>query len=157
MPASMLVMIPGWYRMGVNGTVLGYTLTVGVATGLVFGLAPALQVSRANLHDLLQSGGRGGESAATHRLRGALVVAQIALALCMLVVSGGLVRAYRGLSEPPRSLEPERVATALVEVPPQRSERAALRALSLRLLERLRRVPGADAAALVNQVPWGRN
>jgi predicted permease len=157
MPASMYATIPGWDRLGVNGTVLGYTLVLGLTTGLVFGIAPAIQVARANLHDVLKAGGRGGESRRTHRLRGALVVAQIALAMSLLVVSVGLVRVYRTLAEPPPNLDAGHVATALVEVAPQRAVRGALPALAGQLVERLARMPGADAVGLVNQVPWGAN
>jgi putative ABC transport system permease protein len=156
LPASFLVTIPGWDRLGVNGTVLGYTLALGLATGLIFGIVPAIQVSRANLHDVLKAGGRGGESAGAHRLRGALVVAQIALAMCLLVVSAGLVRVYSSLAEPPRSVDADHVATAFVEVPAQHVERSALPALAARLVDRVGMVPGAEVA-VVNQVPWGRN
>ena len=157
LPASMHPYIPGWDRLGIDRAVLGYTLAVGLATGLIFGLVPAIQVSRANLHDLLKAGGRGGEPAATHRLRGALVVAQIALAMCLLVATAGLVRVYYVLADPARGMDPSHIATALVEVPPQRMDRGAMPALAERLVERLRALPGAEAAALVNQVPWGMN
>src|SRR5262245_46383829 len=62
LPSSMHPFIPGWDRLGVNGAVLGYTLAVGLATGVIFGLVPAIQVSRGNLHDMLVAGGRAGDT-----------------------------------------------------------------------------------------------
>ena len=76
--------LPSWMQFTIDGRVLGFTLVMAVATGLVFGLAPALQASRPDLTDALKDGSRGaGTSRAGKRLRSALVVAEVALSLVL--------------------------------------------------------------------------
>jgi putative ABC transport system permease protein len=85
------------YETGLNGWVLGFTLAVCLASGLVCGALPALQAMKTNLNDVLKQGSKGASSLGSHRLHGALVVAEIAMALVPLVGAGLLLRSLQHL------------------------------------------------------------
>ena len=87
--------LPSWMQFTIDGRVLGFTLAMAVATGLVFGLAPALQASRPDLTDALQDGSRGaGTSRSGKRLRNALVVAEVALSLVLLIGASLMMKSF---------------------------------------------------------------
>src|SRR5262249_16311644 len=91
-------MMPGYKQLGVNSRVLVFTLIVSVVTGIVFGLAPAIQVSKPDLNETLKEGGGNSSGVGRHRLRAALVGAEIALSLVLL--AGAPFRAQRVLPPP---------------------------------------------------------
>src|SRR5215213_5978449 len=95
-PADAAKYAPGWYQLGINSTVVLFTLGLSVVSGIVFGLAPALQVSKPNLNDSLKEGTRG-TTGASHRLRSSLVVFEVALSLVLLVGAGLLIRSFLSL------------------------------------------------------------
>src|SRR6185436_10904536 len=95
-PGDAAKFIPGWYQLGINAQVLLFTLGLSVVSGIVFGLAPALQASRTNLNNSLKEGTRG-TSSASHRLRSSLVVFEVALSLMLLVGAGLLTRSFLSL------------------------------------------------------------
>ena len=78
----------------IDGTVLLFTLAVAVVTGLLFGIAPAIHASRTDLHDALKDGARTAGERGGHWLRRCLVVAEVALALTLLVGAGLLIRSF---------------------------------------------------------------
>jgi putative ABC transport system permease protein len=87
--------LPSWMRFTIDARVLGFTLVMAVATGLVFGLAPALQASRPDLTDALKDGSRGaGTSRAGKRLRNVLVVSEVALSLVLLVGASLMMKSF---------------------------------------------------------------
>ena len=91
LPASL----PSWMQFTIDGRVLGFTLAMAVATGLVFGLAPALQASRPDLTDALKDGSRGaGTSRSGKRLRSTLVVAEVALSLVLLIGASLMMKSF---------------------------------------------------------------
>jgi putative ABC transport system permease protein len=104
----------------VNGNVLLFTLGVSALTGIVFGLAPVWQVTRINVSDTLKEGGRGAAGAARHRLRSALVVAEVALALLLLVGAGLLIKSFWKLRNVSPGFNPENLLTMRIELPESR-------------------------------------
>jgi putative ABC transport system permease protein len=126
--------------------VLGFTFAITLVTGLVFGLAPAWWAANVNLVEKLK-GNNGGRS--THRLRSVLVVAEVTLAVALLVAAGLVVRTVRRLQAAPLGFAPENLITMQVSLPGTKYGQAEQRVNFFnRLLEQLRNVPGVvDAAA----------
>jgi putative ABC transport system permease protein len=142
--------------VGINLTVLAWTLGVSLLTGIVFGLAPALEATRLNLSDTLKEGGKGGggQSARSGRLRNALVVAEVALALVLLVSAGLLVRSFARLRQVNTGFETENVLTMVVSLPSAKyKEDQQVVAFFREATERVRSLPGVRAAGVVNYLP----
>jgi putative ABC transport system permease protein len=135
-------------------------LSLSVASGILFGLAPAWQSARAGLNSTLNDGGRGGaEGRSRNRARSALVVAEIALSLILLAGAGLLLRSFfrlqsvtGGFSAPPDRLLSMSISPS---DPRYRDENAGLRYYE-RLLERARSFPGVESAALTDALPPNR-
>jgi predicted permease len=108
--------LPFFFDAGVDWRVFLYTLTTALATGVVIGLLPAWRASRAKVTDLLHDGGRGGSSGgARPRLRSALVVAQVAGSLVLLIVAGLFVRSLRHAQTIDVGFDPEHVVTVRLD------------------------------------------
>src|SRR5499427_10772970 len=90
--------LPRLQAVSVDGRILFFTLGVTLLTGVLFGLAPALQAGQVNLNELLKEGGRGG-GAQKRRLRDALVITEVALALALLAGAGLLIRSFLKLQQ----------------------------------------------------------
>jgi putative ABC transport system permease protein len=147
--------LPRLAEIGVNRTVFLFTLAVSVLTGLLFGVAPALQVSKMDLNAGLKESSRGGtDSPRRHRMRALLVVSEVALSLVLLVGAGLMIRSFSRLLAVDPGFKADHVLTAFVSLPvskyPKREEQTAF---FDRLLERLRGVPGVSAAGLVTDIP----
>jgi putative ABC transport system permease protein len=140
--------------IGLNGSVLAFTIVITLATGIVFGLAPALHASRTNLTSGLREGGRGQAGAGGRTVRRALVVAETALALVLLTGAGLLVRSFLHLQAVDRGFDSRSVLVGSVNAPRGRfADPSSLVSLYDRLAERLARVPGAESSALVSVLP----
>ncbi|MGH9331582.1 MAG: ABC transporter permease [Vicinamibacterales bacterium] len=140
--------------IGVNWAVLAFTLAITLATGLVFGLAPALHASRADLSAGLREGGRGQAGGGGRTLRRLLVVAETALALVLLAGAGLLLRSFVHLQAVDRGFHSSNVIVGGVAPPRARFEGPdTIVSLYDRLVERLRAVPGAESSALVSVLP----
>ena len=135
--------------------VLGYTLLISVATAVIFGLAPALQAAKLDLNEALkQSGGRSGLSAGSNRLRSAMVVAEVALALVLLVGAGLLIQTFFKLRDPYSAMRPENVLVMRTELSGGRYPDQPRRAeFYRRALERATSLPGVASAGYVTSVP----
>lgn len=144
-----------------NLPVLGVALFVAVAVTVVAALAPALRLSGLSPTLALRSGGNSGTTRSQHRLRAGFVVAQVALALALLVVSGLLMRMLIGLRNTQLGFAPDRIlATALALSPGEYEHRDVMAALYQPYLEKVRAIPGVEAAGMLDLLPvqsWGNN
>lgn len=142
--------------VGLNLTVLGWTLAVVVLTGILFGLVPALEATRLDLNDTLKEGGKGagGQSARSRAMRGALVVAEVALALVLLVSAGLLVKSFARLRDIDTGFRQENVLTMVVRLPEAKySQDPQVIGFFNQALERVRAIPGVRSAGIVNYLP----
>ncbi len=134
--------------------VLGFTLGVACLTGLLFGLAPALQISRPDLQHALKEGGRGFTGARGQRLRGLLVVTEIALSLVLLIGAGLLIRSFVRLRNVDVGFNPAGLLTLRVEMSESKAQDLARRVSFYQaVLERVQALPGVEAAGVVNAAP----
>ena len=138
----------GWLDISIDPLVLAFTLALTLGTTLLFGLAPAIQSSRAGLSLVLNEGGRrAGGGARQHPARRVLVVAQVGLAVVLLIGSGLMIRSFWHLSNANPGFNPESVLTMEVSLPEKQYAEAGDRALFFeRLMERLEVLPGVRYA-----------
>jgi predicted permease len=140
----------------IDWRVLCFTGFLAILTGFLFGLAPALQSSRTALAGSLNSVARGAASSVSHRLRGALAVAEIALAVLLVVAAGLLIRSFWTLSHVDPGFSTSRLLTARV-TPNQSFCSDPQRCISFydELVNRIDAAPGVTSAALINTLPLG--
>jgi len=151
-PGEGVGWIPHLDRIRVDRSVLGFTLLVSLLTTVLFGLAPALQVSKAKLNESLKEGGRSyTEGLQGRRLRDLLVMSEVALALVLLVGAGLMVRSFLKLLQVNPGLDPQGVLTTQVWLPeskyPESRQVAAFYDQALRRIEVL---PGVLSASAIN-------
>ncbi|MGA8028013.1 MAG: ABC transporter permease [Bryobacteraceae bacterium] len=151
--------LPRISEISLNWNVVGFALLLALGTGLLCGLVPAFAALRTNVNDTLKEGGRSGSAGGLHtRLRSALVVAEIAVALLLLTASGLLLRSFEKMRSVDLGFRPARVTTAAYSLPHrQYATQAAVDAFNKELLLRLRRLPGAEAAGLTSFLPASGN
>ncbi|NTX10918.1 ABC transporter permease [Myxococcus sp. CA056] len=148
--------LPRMAHVKLDVTSVCFTMGVSVLTGLVFGLVPALQASRADLNATMREGSRGSESGRSGRLRSGLVVAQVAFALVLLVGAGLFVKSLLALRGVDAGFKPEGVLTGRLALPEARfAEPARKLAFQRELLERLEALPGVESVGLTNMLPLG--
>jgi len=148
--------IPRHDTIGIDATVLVFTLGLALITPLVFGLLPSLQASRADLRDALAEGGRTAAPARAG-VRTALVIGEVAIALVLLVGSALLMRSFAHVMAVDPGFDPTGVVTADMAIPLtkyQRPEQAAQ--FYVGLVERLRSLPGVAVAGAASQLPLGK-
>lgn len=145
----------------VNVTALGAALVLATATGILAGLVPALRLSKESVGMLVRSGNRIGSDRSQHRLRGAFIVAQFALALVLVVTSGLLLRALAGLRNADLGFNPDQILTTELDPSPGRYEhRNVLADFYTPMLEKVQAIPGVKAAGVIQVLPiqsWGFN
>jgi len=151
--------LPRINEISLNWAVIGFALLLAVITGLLCGLAPAFAALRTNVNGTLKEGGRSGTTGSGHaRLRSALVVAEIAIALVLLAASGLLLRSFEKMRKVDLGFRPDHVATASYSLPQkQYSTQASIDAFNSELLRRLNQLPGVKAAALSSLIPASGN
>src|SRR5262245_15357845 len=142
-------------EIGVDGRALVYATAITVLTGLFFGSAPVMQLFKADLNQSLRDAGKGLQVAMSgRRALSALVVAETALALMLLIGAGLLIRSFIRLQRVDAGFNPRNVLTALVTLPPAvYPERNQIAPFYGQLLERVRTLPGAQSAAAVSSLP----
>jgi predicted permease len=134
--------------------VLGYAMAISLITGIVFGLAPALQASRTNLNETLKQGGGHGSAGMGGKLRGALVVVEVALALVLLVGAGLLMQTVFHMREQYAPLEPQQLLTVRTVLPQNKYAAQPKRAQFYdQVLARVQQLPGVISAGYTTSVP----
>ncbi len=147
--------IPRVHEISVDTRVVGFTLLVSAATGVLFGLAPALQISKSGLTDALKESGRTTAGLRKNRLRSALVVSEVALSLVLLVGAGLLIRSFAKLNQISPGFDADRVLTLGVSLLPNKyptEEQVAT--FYSQILERLATVPGVISVAATSELPF---
>jgi putative ABC transport system permease protein len=142
--------------VSLNMTVLLWTLGVSILTGIIFGLAPALHISRLNLNDSLKDGGKSesGQASGSRRLRSALVVSEIALAVVLLASAGLLIRSFIRLQQVDRGFQTDNILTMVVRLPDAKyPQDAQVVAFFNQALEKVRQLPSVRSAGMVNHLP----
>jgi predicted permease len=153
--------IPRLAEVQMDWTVLGFALLVSLLAGLGFGLAPALQSSKAEIAVAIREGARGsGTSGKTNRLRGLLIVSESALAVVLMVGAGLLLRTFWGLLQENPGFNPSRIVTSYIYLPhpnnPDIDRYANLDTFNSFVRESVRRVsaiPGVDVASMTSDLP----
>ena len=153
---------------GLNGWVLGFTLAVCLLAGVVCGLAPALQIRKRDLHNILKEGGGTPAASGGQKLRSALVVSEIALALIPLVGAGLLIRSFYRLLEVDPGFRAQHILAMEVDqaqipyaelakfTPAQSIELARKQSLQFeQIAQRIEALPGVKAVGGVNVLPLG--
>ncbi|MBX3277542.1 MAG: ABC transporter permease [Acidobacteria bacterium] len=146
--------IPRAHEIGLDPWVFGFTLVVSIGTGLLFGLAPALQATRIDLHETLKEGGRSGAAQSRRTLRAGLVIAEMALALVLLIGAGLLIKSFSRVQAVNPGFRPEGLISMQVSLPMTKYPEPAQRdAFYDSALERVRALPGVESAAGVSVLP----
>jgi putative ABC transport system permease protein len=143
--------VPRLDEMSLDLRVLGFAVAASVVTGLLFGLAPALRVSRADLHGVLRSGTR---IAGAGRLRSALVVASVALAMLLLVGAGLVGTSFVRLMRVDPGFDAEHVLTASISLPGSRYQGNQVSVFHAEAIRRISRIPGVRAVGMTNIAPF---
>ena len=143
--------------IALDATVVTFALLLSVATGLVFGVAPALQLARGSLQETLREGGRGAAGNRTGaRLRRGLIVSEVALAVVLLTGAGLLIRSFARLAEASPGFDPQKLLTLTVALPDARYRTLSQQlAFFNQLLPALAAVPGIQVAGATSDLPFG--
>ncbi len=156
--ANILGGIPFWMQFTIDAPVLAFTTGVAVATGLLFGLVPAIQSARPNLNETLRDGGSRGTSAgrARQRLRSSLVVGEVALSLVLLVGAALLIKSFLGMQSVKPGFDPSNLLTMRLTLTGPNYDSTYKRfAFMDRLLTQLNEKPGIVSASITNNIPLG--
>ena len=147
--------IPRFSAIRLDGAVLGFTLLLSLGTGIVFGLVPAWQASHVDLNTALKSGSRGaGGGEGKHRVRNALVMTEVALALILLICASLLIQSFARLGRVDTGMRTERLFTARIGLPVAAYPRPEnIIAFFDQLMPRLRAIPGVEFVTVVWPLP----
>jgi putative ABC transport system permease protein len=147
--------VPRLEQSSLDAKVLLFTLGISILTGLVSGLAPALQVSGRALHDVLKEGGRTSSAGGVrNRFRSVLVIAEVAVALILMTGAGLLIQSFARLMQVDPGFDASNVMTFPISLPKARYGEAALQAqFYQQVLARVRTLPGVQTAAFASSVP----
>jgi predicted permease len=159
--------VPRLEEIAINGPVLFFTFAIATAAGLLFGLAPAWRAVKLDLNTSLKSGGRSGQTdggllVSRHRLRGLLVVSELALSLMLLVGAGLLIRSFARLQNVPPGFAADHVITmSTVVTGPKYKDDKVVAQLYREIGDRVAHLPGVTAQGQVSVLPltgavsWG--
>jgi putative ABC transport system permease protein len=149
--------LPRLNEISLDWQVVAFAIILAALTGLVCGLAPAFAALRTSVNDTLKEGGRTGTAGSGHaRLRSALVVGEIAIALVLMVASGLLLRSFEKMRTVDLGFRPDHVLTASYSLPrEQYATQAAVDQFNDELVRRVQRLPGVKSVGLTSFLPAG--
>ena len=152
------VEIPFWIRFDFDWRVFSFALILGVASAILFGLFPALQASRPQLVGALKEGGRGGIGGGKgQRVRNSLVVAEVALALVLLVGAGLTLRSFLKLQATDIGADPSHTLTFRVGLPPMQFKQEDAGRFFTALMRQVASIPGVESSAATASLPASGN
>jgi len=145
--------------VAIDYRVLGFTLVVSLLTGLIFGLIPALHASRPDLNETLKEGGRSaGASATRNRLRSALVISEVAMAMVLLICAGLLIKTVMRLRDVNTGFNPENMLTMTMALPGAKYPKPQTYVTFYnQVIERVTALPGVEAAGITSVLPLSGN
>jgi predicted permease len=146
---------PYWIKFAMDYTVFGYLAALCVLTGILFGLAPALHISKLDVNETLKEGGRGSSAGSRVKLLSSvMVVSELALALVLLIGAGLMIRSFLKLYGLDTGINPHNLLTMRFQLPDLKyPNRESLTAFEERLLPRLAAIPGVESVALASNLP----
>ena len=144
--------IPRAHEIGIDARVLIFTAGVAMLTGVIFGLLPALHTSKTDLHGVLKEGGRSGS--ARRSVRGLFVVAEVALAIVLLVGAGLLLKSFQNLQQVDPGFRADNLLTMQISLPATKyKDPQQIDAFFQRALEKVQALPGVQSAGVSTSVP----
>ena len=146
--------VPRGANVGLDMTVVAFTAAATIAAGLIFGLVPAWRAMRPSLMEIFQDGGRGATSSrATRRLSDVMVIAEVALALVLIVSAGLLIRSFVAVSSVDPGYRTSGIVAVHIVLPARYEGPVRKRQFFNELLARVSRLPGVDRATAVSALP----
>jgi len=144
------------FDLSVDWRIFAFSFLVALITGVIAGLIPALQTSRADLADVLKAGGRsGGASAAHHRFRNALVIAQVAVSLVLLACAGFFIRSFQNSAHADMGFRIDHTLMMTMDLGLQDYNEQRGQQFYKQLTERVRTLPGVRDASITSYIPMG--
>lgn len=144
-------------QLGLDARVVAFTLLVSLLTAVIFGLVPALQASKIDLNEAIKEGGGRSATGTGQRLRNMLVVAEIALAVILLVGAGLMVKSFRRLESVNPGFEPKNVLTFQYTLPASKyPDDPEVIAFNRQLIQRLKALPGVESVSGTTVLPLGK-
>jgi putative ABC transport system permease protein len=148
--------LPRADEIGLDASVLGFTTLIALATGIFFGIAPALQISKTELTQTLKEGGRtSGDGAQRNRVRNVLVVSEVAIALMLLVGAGLLINSFTRLQKVNPGFDTNNVLSFRIGLPDSRYPKSQQKIdFYKQLASRIEMLPGVKSVGYVNALPF---
>ena len=157
-PDELARFIPGFDHLSVNRMTLLFNLLISMLTGVLFGLAPALQLSKPNLNEVLKEGRKGASSAESRVwLRSALVIGEVALSLILLIGAGLMLRSFAAMLRDDLGFKPQNVLSFQLMMSGANRSKDGLHSFCDQLLGRLETLPGVTAVGASDALPMGGN
>lgn len=145
--------IPRIEEIALDTRVVGFSVLIAVVTGIAFGLAPALQISSPSLHDSLKEGARGS-TGRRQRLRGALVVSEVAIALVLLIGAGLMIKSFQRLLQINMGFRTEQTLTMHLALPSTKyKDTTQVNSFYRQLLDKIKALPGVESAGAISSLP----
>jgi predicted permease len=156
-PLGAVSTVLGGRGITIDTWVLGFALLISLVTSVFFGLAPALHISKPDLNETLKEGGRGTAGTVVgRRLRGILVVTEVALSLVLLVGAGLMIRSFVRLLNATPGFDTRNLLTMNVSLQPSKyAEEAQMRGYYTQVVERVKALPGVGNVGLTSHLPLG--